>query len=293
MFSKPSNDTAPPRLFSPINAFFAVIATLLVVLSWTETLDTAAHETIDTNFKRAIGVYAISRSLNGVISVAQGTEIAVQPVGVGVSLSVGEILDPLNDLIERFSWLVLLALASLGAQLLMMELFSAFWVNVAITIAAAVAIVAIVCRHRWPPLLSIARVATAIILIRFVFAALGLIAGTITEAVLHDRQDVAVAYLNQSSAEITALRRTDPTPQASSLLDRLGALADQTGESLDIRKQLETLKARAEATIEHLVDLIVVYLVETVILPLVLMFAAYLTFRLCWNAKFWQPASVP
>lgn len=34
---------------------------------------------------------------------AQGTELSIEPMGVGVILTLGELLDPLNDLIEQFS----------------------------------------------------------------------------------------------------------------------------------------------------------------------------------------------
>ena len=81
----------------------------LIALSWTQLLDQPAQAGTAATLKRALATYAIARGLNGVISVAQGTEIAIQPVGVGLTISAGEILDPLNDLVEHFSWLVLVA----------------------------------------------------------------------------------------------------------------------------------------------------------------------------------------
>ena len=139
------------------NASITALLLLVIALSWSESLDQAARDRIDVSFKKAIATYAVARSLNAVISVAQGTELAVQPVGIGVSLSVGQILDPLNDLIERFSWLVLLALASLGSQLLMMELFAHVWMNVALTLAGLGAIACLLLRERFPGLRGVAR----------------------------------------------------------------------------------------------------------------------------------------
>jgi hypothetical protein len=48
--------------------------------------------------------------------VLEETEVAIGFSGVGFVLALGQILDPVNDLIERFSWVVLAAGASLGAQ---------------------------------------------------------------------------------------------------------------------------------------------------------------------------------
>lgn len=42
--------------------------------------------------KRALVTFALTRTLNGVISVAQGTQLAFQPAGVGVVVYVIETL---------------------------------------------------------------------------------------------------------------------------------------------------------------------------------------------------------
>ena len=67
---------------------------------------------LEQAFSRALIGYAIARGLNGAISVAQGTEVAVQPAGIGLNFAPGEILDPINDLVERFSWIMMLAASS-------------------------------------------------------------------------------------------------------------------------------------------------------------------------------------
>ena len=82
--------------------------------------------------ERALVTFALTRTLNGVISVAQGTQLAFQPAGVGVVISAGEILDPLNDLVEQFSWLTLLAATSLGVQIMLAEMFATTAVNAAL-----------------------------------------------------------------------------------------------------------------------------------------------------------------
>ena len=98
----------------PVAAFALVAAVgLLAVLPVADEVG-AGH--VDAALKRALLGYAVARGLNGAISVAQGTEGAVQPAGVGVNFAPGEILDPINDLVERFSWIMMLAASSLGVQ---------------------------------------------------------------------------------------------------------------------------------------------------------------------------------
>ncbi|MBT8449478.1 MAG: hypothetical protein KJO69_07305, partial [Gammaproteobacteria bacterium] len=84
------------------NKLFITVGILLVATviigGW---LDQTGRSYTEEGIKRALTTYAIARGLNGVISVAQGTEVAIQPVGVGVTFTPGQILDPINDLIER------------------------------------------------------------------------------------------------------------------------------------------------------------------------------------------------
>ena len=95
---------------------FAVLIIAATALAWWPSLDAHGNATVDAAFKRALVTWALARGLNGVLSVAQGTEVAIQPAGVGVNFTPGEILDPVNDLVERFSWIMMLATSSLGIQ---------------------------------------------------------------------------------------------------------------------------------------------------------------------------------
>jgi hypothetical protein len=72
-------------------------------------LEQAFTDQLTQMLKVTLTVYALARGLNAVISVAQGTEMSIEPMGVGLTLTPGEILDPLNDLIEQVSSVLLIA----------------------------------------------------------------------------------------------------------------------------------------------------------------------------------------
>ena len=80
---------------------FTLVLLLVGVLSVTPFMDNRAAGDYEQLFQRAFVTFALARTINGVISVVQGTEVALQPAGVGVTLTPGEILDPVNDLVER------------------------------------------------------------------------------------------------------------------------------------------------------------------------------------------------
>ena len=99
---------------------------LVAIMSVTPFMDQRAAADYEQLFQRALVTFALARTINGVISVVQGTEVALQPAGVGVTLTPGEILDPVNDLVERFSWIMLGATISLGVQNVLLDI-SAWW----------------------------------------------------------------------------------------------------------------------------------------------------------------------
>ena len=95
-----------------------VLSLALLTFSFAGTLDRPGRTVVDDAFKQALVVFGTAKALNAVISVVQGTEVGPP----GVTLAVGEVLDPVNDLIERFSWIMLASITSLGIQTIFMNI---------------------------------------------------------------------------------------------------------------------------------------------------------------------------
>ena len=106
--------------------YLKIVLSILLVFSitfcYTHTLDNLAQENIDLSLKRALVSFGSARALNAVISVIQGTEISIEPMGVGMTLTPGEALDPINDLIERFSMVMLASSTSIGIQKIFLQI---------------------------------------------------------------------------------------------------------------------------------------------------------------------------
>ena len=84
-------------------ALIAVFIVLMIALSSTRVLDDYVDDYTDSALTGAALTYATARGINALVSMMQSSEIEA---GVGVvsgSITVGELLDPLNDMIERFS----------------------------------------------------------------------------------------------------------------------------------------------------------------------------------------------
>lgn len=91
---------------------FVVVILALTALSTHGTLDDFAGERLTETTIESFAMYGVARGLNATISVAQSTEVDA----VVVSTNVGEVLDPVNDAIERFSTIMTWALGSLLLQ---------------------------------------------------------------------------------------------------------------------------------------------------------------------------------
>ncbi|MDH3533847.1 MAG: hypothetical protein OEO82_13020 [Gammaproteobacteria bacterium] len=246
---------------------WTLIALLSVATAASGIADTVADDYAQAALKRALVTFAAARTLNGVISVVQSTE-----VGVGVTVSVGEILDPINDLVERFSAVMLVAASSLGLQNVLLKMTSATGITVALAIAAAVAILAL----WWPQAAERKYAATAsrillvLLCIRFVVPALVVATNLVTDTFLAAEQVEATAALEGTSRKIEELHEgvEEPVATDQSLMDRLSSALDESLETINISQRLRELKENAASATEHIVQLIVLFVLQTILLPL-------------------------
>ena len=251
---------------------WTAVMLLAVAGALTGHIDRASEEQAENALTNALVTFAVARTLNGVISVAQGTEIALEPGGVGVVLSAGEILDPVNDLIERFSALMLIAASSLGLQALLLNITS-WWGVTAFLLAAAAGFLVVI----WAPRSAAASYAEPVLRVLLIllfvrFAVPVLIVGTtvISDAFLVPEQEAATAILRDTTADIE--RISDEAQAASteeqSLMDRLGEIIDESLESIRVGDRMQELRESASNAAEHIVSLIAIFVLQTILLPL-------------------------
>ena len=96
----------------------AAVAVALVALSFHGTLDDFAHEKVTDTTTQSIGIYAVARLTNAAVSVLQTSEVKVPLLA---SIQVGELLDPVNDAVERLSSALAWAIGSLFLQRIVLE----------------------------------------------------------------------------------------------------------------------------------------------------------------------------
>ena len=250
--------------------------TLLAIISATAAVsgvvDTASGDFADKALQRALVTFAVARTLNGVISVAQGTEVAVEPAGIGVILGVGQILDPINDLIERFSAIMLVAASSIGLQILLLNISDAWGLTALLVTAAVGAIAALwspkVANSRWGPLLL--RGFLVMFFLRFAVPLLVIGSNVVFDTFLASEQFEARQALEATTSEIEELEeeaRVEPS-EDQNWRERLSSMIDDSLQSINVSDRMERLQDSASNASEHIVTLIAVFVLETVLLPL-------------------------
>ena len=252
---------------------WSLLAVAAIAGSFSGLVDDTGRHYGEQAFKRALVTFAVARTLNGVISVAQGTEVAIEPAGVGVNFSVGQVLDPINDLVERFSAVMLVATSSLGLQNVLMRISSWWGISLFLAGAAALAVAAL----WWPRLaggkveLFALRILLLSVFVRFAVPFLIVGSNVVFDNFLAAEQAAATGALEATRVEIEAISE-DTAPAVAedqSLVDRLGSMLDDSLRSIDVGDRLEALQERVSNASEHIIDLIVIFLLQTVILPLV------------------------
>lgn len=237
-------------------------------------LDRQAEAYLENTIARAAATYAIVRGLNGMISVIQGTEIVVSPVGLGLNLSVGEVLDPVNDLVERFSWLMLVSTSSLGLQRILMEMGN--WLGLQILLATAMILLAIAMGKRFWGNIDLRSIALRLLLlavmVRLFIPAVALFSETIYDRFLLLHYQEATQAITRLSEELEQVdpttRETPQTPDAENRFQDWRRWMSETRDLLDIRGKIERIGAKVERFIEDTIHLIVIFVLQTIAIPL-------------------------
>ncbi len=284
---------------------------LFIVLSWSKDISEMANFQVDSGLKRSLVSFASARALNAVISVVQGTEVVVHPLGVGITLALGQVLDPINDLAEQFSSIMLLASVAFGIQKLLLTVASNWAVSACVT-ALALAWASLFWINKVPEWLS--RLLLVVVFLRLVMPVTLIGSALIFEKFLASDYETSLLALDQTGAALKKLNGgATPLAHASSASapaepsapaskpavspekkgifsgamealsgakDAVVAAKDRMSDALDVsadqaQARFEAIQAMAERTAERMVTLIVVFLMQTLVVPFILLFVLY------------------
>jgi len=246
----------------------AVIAALFAPV------DDEALKIHDAAFERSVGAFAVAKGLNAVISLLQGTEINATPAGVGVTITIGEILDPMNDLVERFSWIMLAASVSLGVQKFLL-IFGAMpwlaWSTAAILILWTVTLWVRPLQRRLPVTLLL-RLGIVLVLLRFAAPAFVYAEQLAYTSLMQPQYQESLEVLGETRSELDDLATQSKSRAAAGddegFLGSLSGSYDRMKGYFDIETRLASLQQTLDDAQKRILELITIFVTLNLLLPL-------------------------
>ncbi len=265
-----------------VKALVSILIIVLVALSSARVLDDYVDNYTDESIGNAALTYASARGINALVSVLQSSEVEA---GVGIvsgAMTIGEVLDPLNDMIERFSSVMAWVLASLAAQKVLLLVASH---KLFLYLVAVLGVASLLLLHYSASSARnlVFRCFLVAVFIRFVLALV---------VALNSGADYL--FLDQQ------LRENDrEVEQFQSNLMQLDSAGDADGE--DLRDSvinfwrslsMDELNQKISRGIESFINLISIYLLKTIFFPLGFFYAMVFIIRRLWRVDL-NPAATP
>jgi hypothetical protein len=276
-----------------LKILFTIIFVLAFGLIASQALDARGQEYTDGALKRSLLTFGVARALNGVISVAQGTEIALQPAGVGLTFTPGQILDPINDLVERFSWVMLMSSASIGIQktLLLMSAWPWFTGITLFILACTTAMLWLPKTQGHSATRFMLKLSFLALVLRLSVPCIAIGSEWVYQGFLAPQYDEATAQLEKTKENIGKINQTTSEGEqagnaSGSIWEDATQLYKSASKYADIDAQMEQLKVAAAEASEYLVDLIVVFVFQTILLPLIFLGGLYFLLKSLLKTKY-------
>ena len=271
---------------------FSIAILSLLIIALSGLFDQIGKQYTEASLSRALVTFGVARSLNAVISVAQGTEVAIEPAGIGVILTPGQILDPVNDLIERFSWVILASATSLGVQGLLLKIFSSPGFSLLVSISVLCTMILVWWRRKIPDALRnmIYRLTGFLLIIRFLIPVMAIAGEKLFTLFLEPEYITSSFHLTETRETISQLnkqsRNNSKQGQEISWFESLSRDFQSAMDSLKIDQHMDSLQNAVENLTEHTINLIVVFTLQTILFPLLFLWMAMKIIRNVFRMQF-------
>ena len=264
----------------PLRIALVVAMLIMVACSWLAPLDLAANKQVDAGLKRALISFATARALNAVISVAQGTEVAVEPAGIGVVFTPGQILDPINDLVEQFSNLMLAASVAFGIQKLLLSIGAYWLISLVLTITALAWGIFYLRQKPSPAWLS--RILVVLLMIRFAVPVVTIGTEILFQKFMAPEYQASQQAIDTASSNVGKLSPPAAvTNENPGMIDSIKGWWSQNG---NVKLRFEHLKQLAEQATENIIKLMAIFVLQTLVIPLLLLWVLYSLVRRIFEA---------
>jgi len=234
-------------------------------------------KTTDVYFREAISkagvAYATCRVINASVSIIKDSHLQLEPAGVGISLAVGQALDPIDDMTERLSDVLVTAIASLGIQKLIYEMSVSLVPSVLSILLFLFSVLVWFKNERIQYLQKfIVRFSVIIIIARFCLPVSSFANEFIQQHFFAEQISEARENLALGTADLDRLKEYS-LPESDGILDTISSSSSfLKRKSIELKDALATTVSNMGSIVENLLTLTFLYvgifLIQVIILPL-------------------------
>ena len=258
----------------------ALLSICILFVAFSYTLDMQGKELVDKSFKESVVVFGSAKALNAVISLAQGTEVDLP----FLTVAIGEVLDPINDLIEQFSLVMLASMVSLGIQKIMMNIVTTNSYNFILFFSIIIVNFWLFFRFTKDDRVRTLFLKLTVILVflRFAVPLMGIVNELSYNSFV--KQEYNIEKLNENIIEVKnnvhdVTLNSIKVKENSSILNKFTEKFD----SAYYDEKIDEYKQAVDNSSEYIVDLIIAFVFQTLLLPLVFLFILYQLVRGIFN----------
>jgi hypothetical protein len=113
-----------------LNGYYIAIL-LAIVFAWWGFLDDKASDYVSSSLVQALSAFGLAKLFNATVSVLQSIQISV----FVSSVTIGELLDPFNDMVEDFSGVMKVAISSLIFQSILLKIIATVYFKAFVTLS--------------------------------------------------------------------------------------------------------------------------------------------------------------
>ncbi len=252
-------------------------------------IDETATKYINKTMLKAGVTYAAARGLNATISLIQESRIGFD-FFVSGEVALFEILDPINDLVEKFSTVMLISTVSLGIQKVALEIGKLIGISVLLTSSLILLFIALVLPDRLRRTKEIVKnvglkILIVSIVIRIAIPVIALVSSGVNNLFLeskyneaqkeledaHEKGKEANIFLDNYVMEgeghrLFKMKSRKETGQDVTVQDKEGNREEKF--SVNIKKSFTRVVNAIKNITTYIIDLIIIFIVQTIIIPL-------------------------
>jgi len=252
--------------------FIVVLCVVVLFAAFGSGVDSKGEELVESSFTQALIVFGSAKGLNAVISLAQGTQLDLP----FLTVAIGEVLDPINDLVEQFAWVMLASMASLGIQKILLSFTASGIYNIVLAFCLVVVNLWLFFRFsKDKELRTIFFKVTAVLLfLRFAVPLMGYVNFVVYENFVKPKYNIETLNNKIEIVRDEVDKVTNETLQKK----QDDSFFDKVTKSLDrdfYMQKIEQYKDAANNASRYVIDLIIVFIFQTIFLPLLFLFVLY------------------